>query len=60
MTDAGWQSLSPGELLHVDANLTVHSTIALDEPPADSLGLADLSADAAASQTATHLPDERR
>jgi glutamine amidotransferase len=45
-----WRNLQPGELLHVDADLHVRSTIALAEPPAKPLRLADLDPRAAASQ----------
>jgi glutamine amidotransferase len=48
--DAGWRELEPGELLHVDAELTVRSVKALDEPPAHQLTLADLDQRAAVSQ----------
>lgn len=37
-----WRSLQPGELLHVDRDLTVTTTIAIDQPPAHQLTLADL------------------
>jgi len=50
--DAGWRALAPGELLHVDDELRVSSTIVLDEPPRHALTLADLSGHAAESQTA--------
>jgi hypothetical protein len=48
--DAGWRLLDPGELVHVDPDLKVTSTKALDQPPAHPLTLADLGAKAAASQ----------
>jgi predicted glutamine amidotransferase len=47
----GWRSLDPGELLHVDGKLNVTSTIAIGEPPAQPLTLADLDPQAAASQS---------
>ena len=47
----GWRSLDPGELLHVDGKLNVTSTIAISEPPAQPLTLADLDPQAAASQS---------
>jgi predicted glutamine amidotransferase len=47
----GWRSLDPGELLHVDEKLNVTSTMAIDEPPAQPLTLADLDPQAAASQS---------
>lgn len=40
--DPGWRSLRPGELLHVDRHLQVHSTIAVEQPPAHQLTLDDL------------------
>jgi predicted glutamine amidotransferase len=48
--DAGWRLLDPGELVHVDPDLKVTSTKALDQPPAHPLTLADLGVKAAASQ----------
>jgi predicted glutamine amidotransferase len=48
--DAGWRNLAPGELVHVDAQLRVHTSIAVPEPPAHRLTLADLDPRAAASQ----------
>jgi hypothetical protein len=42
-----WHSLEPGELLHVDCKLTVHTTIAVDQPPAHQLTLTDLGQHAA-------------
>ena len=47
----GWRPLAPGELLHVDENLNVTSTIAVDGPPARPLTSADLDPRAAASQS---------
>ena len=38
----GWRSLKSGELLHVDRALMVKTTIAIDQPPAHQLTLADL------------------
>jgi glutamine amidotransferase len=37
-----WRSLTPGELLHVDRHLKIHSTIAVEHPPAHQLTLNDL------------------
>ena len=37
-----WRSLQPGELLHVNRDLTVTTTIAIDQPPAHQLTLTDL------------------
>jgi predicted glutamine amidotransferase len=48
--DAGWRLLEPGELIHVDPDLHVESSIALEHPPAHQLTLADLGGKAAASQ----------
>ncbi len=49
--DAGWRLLEPGELLHVDGDLHVSSTIPFDRPPAHQLSLEDLTGKAASSQT---------
>jgi predicted glutamine amidotransferase len=46
--DPGWRQLRSGELLHVDAQLRVTSTIAIDHPPRHPLTLADLDPKAAA------------
>lgn len=51
--DAGWRLFEPGELLHVDGDLHVTSSVALDRPPAHPLTLADLGGKAAASQAPT-------
>lgn len=40
--DPGWRCLSPGELLHVDGHLRLHSTIAIEHPPAHQLTLDEL------------------
>ncbi|MCU7730311.1 class II glutamine amidotransferase [Actinoplanes sp. KI2] len=48
--DPGWRALQPGELLHVAPGRHITSTIALDQPPAHQLSLADLGAHAQASQ----------
>jgi predicted glutamine amidotransferase len=48
--DAGWRGLEPGELLHVDRQLGVSSSIYFPDPPARRLTLADLDRRAAASQ----------
>jgi glutamine amidotransferase len=48
----GWRDLQPGELLHVGADLTVTSTLALPEPPRHPLTLDELMPAAAASQAA--------
>lgn len=46
----GWQNLASGELIHVDTDLAVHSTMAVREPPAQPLRLKDLDPRAAVSQ----------
>jgi glutamine amidotransferase len=51
--DPGWHPLRPGELLHVDDNLTCMRRIIIDHPPRHLLTLEDLGARAAASQAAT-------
>jgi glutamine amidotransferase len=48
--DSAWRSLAPGELMHVDRQLGVHCTIAVDHEPAHRLNLADLG-HAAVSQS---------
>lgn len=50
----GWQNLASGELIHVDTDLTVHSTMAVREPPAQLLRLKDLDPRAAISQKRAH------
>ncbi|PRH75718.1 class II glutamine amidotransferase [Streptomyces solincola] len=50
--DPDWRLLEPGELLHVDGGLRTTGRIALPDPPARPLTLADLEPSAAASQTA--------
>jgi glutamine amidotransferase len=47
--DAGWRTLDPGELMHVDADLKC-SSVTIDEAPARLLTLTDLEPHAAASQ----------
>ncbi|MGA5097440.1 class II glutamine amidotransferase [Streptomyces lavendulocolor] len=47
-----WRLMEPGELLHVAADLSVSSRIAVPDRPARELGLADLRPAAAASQSA--------
>jgi predicted glutamine amidotransferase len=46
----GWRNLAPGELIHVDADLNVHSRVAVADPPARLLRLQDLDPRAANSQ----------
>lgn len=48
--DPGWRLLEPGEVLHVDSALTVRSSFPLPPVPAHPLTLAELGAQAAASQ----------
>jgi predicted glutamine amidotransferase len=48
----GWRALRSGELVHVDPDLKVTVTRAIDRPPAHQLTLADLDPKAAASQAA--------
>ncbi len=48
--DPGWRELESGELLHVDGDLNVTSTRALERPPAHQLTLQDLDPRAAKSQ----------
>jgi predicted glutamine amidotransferase len=49
-TNFGWRLLESGELIHVDSQLTVTSTIAVPDPPAHMIDLAKLSARAAVAQ----------
>jgi predicted glutamine amidotransferase len=46
----GWRALEPGQLLHVDADLTVRTRLVLPDPPRHPLALDDLEPAAAASQ----------
>jgi predicted glutamine amidotransferase len=48
--DAAWREIGPGELLHVDGDMKVTLTKALERPPAHQLTLADLDQRAATSQ----------
>jgi glutamine amidotransferase len=48
--DPGWRALDAGELLHIAPDLTVTSAVALPDPPAHPLSLADLEPRAAAAQ----------
>ena len=48
--DPGWRLMAPGELVHVDADLTVRSTIAIDRAPTRLLTLDELRPEAASSQ----------
>lgn len=49
--DPAWRALASGELLHVDGELRVSSTIVIDHPPRHLLDLAELDPHAAASQS---------
>ena len=51
--DDGWRAVTPGELLHVAADLSVTRRQLFDGPPAHPLTLADLDPEAAASQRAS-------
>ena len=46
----GWRALESGELVHVDGDLKVTIDRVIEKPPAHQLTLADLGAEAAASQ----------
>jgi predicted glutamine amidotransferase len=48
--DPGWHNLEPGELVHIDGDLRVTRTIAVDRPPARQLRLEELLPHVAASQ----------
>jgi hypothetical protein len=47
-----WRPLASGELVHVDRELRVSSTVVIEHPPRHPLTLADLAPHAAASQRA--------
>lgn len=49
--DPGWRPMGSGELLHVGADLSCTTRMAIDSAPARRLTLADLEGRAAASQT---------
>lgn len=49
--DPGWRALEPGELLHVDNDLRIHSSTVLDTPPRHLLSLAQLDSRSAAAQS---------
>ena len=51
--DPGWRLLDPGMLVHVDASLTVTTSMVLPDPPSHQLTLADLTGRAAAAQGAS-------
>ena len=53
----GWRNLAPGELIHVDADLNIHSTMVVSEPPAQLLRLQDLDPRAASSQKPANTGD---
>jgi predicted glutamine amidotransferase len=50
--DSGWRALAPGELLHVDPDLSVSIRQPVAGPPEHALSLADLDPKAASSQAA--------
>ncbi|MDH6678820.1 putative glutamine amidotransferase [Rhodococcus sp. LBL1] len=52
--DPDWESLCPGELLHVGPNQDVTRTMILDRPPKYRLTLSDLTGHAAAAQAPSH------
>jgi predicted glutamine amidotransferase len=54
--DPAWRLLEPGELLHVDTALRVHSTTPFRTEPRHLLTLSDLDATTAASQHAEPSP----
>jgi glutamine amidotransferase len=58
--DPAWRPLSSGELIHVDAELTVHCRLAFPDPPAHLLTLADLQPEKARSQTLVDDQDARQ
>lgn len=51
-SSAGWRLLESGELIHVDSDLNVTSSIVVDHPPAKLIDLQEMSAQAAAAQGA--------
>ena len=52
----GWRKLAAGELIHVDADLNVHSATVVTEPPAQLLRLQDLAPRAALAQQPPQRP----
>ena len=48
--DPGWREIAPGELVHVDEHLAVHSEIAFPGPPAQMIDLHHLDEHARSSQ----------
>jgi len=48
--NSGWRLLEPGELVHVDPQLRVTSTIAVPDPPAHLIDLSKLSTREAIAQ----------
>jgi glutamine amidotransferase len=48
--DPGWREISPGELLHVDRDLAVHSEVVFPGAPAQMIDLHDLGEHARSSQ----------
>ncbi len=57
--DPGWRALGSGELLHVDADLSVTVSRVIEAPPAHPLTLAELDPRAAASQSARQPGSQR-
>jgi predicted glutamine amidotransferase len=49
-SSAGWRLLESGELVHVDADLRVTSTMAVADPPENLIDLREMGAQAAAAQ----------
>jgi hypothetical protein len=49
-TNLGWRLLESGELIHVDPELNVTSTIAVTDPPAHMIDLSTMSEKAAIAQ----------
>jgi glutamine amidotransferase len=56
--DPGWRLLEPGELIHVDPDLRVTSTIAVTEPPAHMMVLGKKEAVAQAQATVLAVDSE--
>jgi glutamine amidotransferase len=49
-TNLGWRLLESGELIHVDPDLNVTSTIAVPDPPQHMIDLTTMSTRAAIAQ----------
>jgi len=50
--DPGWHAIEPGQLVHVDVELSVDAEVILPDPPAHPLSLTDLSEQGRTSQSA--------